>query len=468
MFENEHLFVRFRTLSLLRIHPNIMSKAQRILVVDDDADVVTSLRLLLKRHYHEVATETNVVNLHHRITTESFDLVLLDMNFKKGLNDGNEGLFWLNRVREYAPNTAVVMMTAYGEVNLAVEAMKRGANDFILKPWTNDQLVAVLQRAIEATKGKKRTASKGIGTALIGESDALLAALSTADKVAATNANVLVLGENGTGKDLLAARLHKKSDRAAKPLIKVDLGALSESLFESELFGHVRGAFTDAKADKPGRFEAAHGGTLFLDEIGNLSTALQAKLLTALQNRQVTRLGSHQPISVDVRLICATNQPLYEQVDAGTFRQDLLYRINTVEISMPPLRVRGQDILLLADHFLRTFAEEYSRSVTGFSPEARTELQRHPWPGNVRELRHSIERAVILSEQPIITADDLQLRASANSDVSGAFNTLNLMEMEQSLIKKAIEDAGGNISHAAKALGITRTALYRRMEKYGL
>lgn len=439
----------------------------KVLVIDDDADVLTSMHLLLKRHISSVETEKRSVNIANRINTEQYDLIFLDMNFKKGLNDGNEGLFWLSEIAKVQERASVVAMTAYGDVDIAVEAMKRGASDFLLKPWDNKRILSLCEKLAKPKNKKACTAKPQDAPAIIGQSESLKDLLATVEKIAQTDANVLILGENGTGKDLIASHLHKHSLRKNKDLIKVDLGALNDNLFESELFGHVKGAYTDAHADKAGRFEIAHGSSLFLDEIGNLGPALQAKLLTVLQNRRFSRLGSSDEIAVDIRLISATNMPLYKMVEEGSFRQDLLYRLNTVELTIPALRDRKGDIPILAQHFLESFAAKYNRDIEGFEASAIKKLEQHLWPGNVRELQHSIERAVILADSSIIGPNDLNLVASQQKKQEPSF-TLNLLEMEKKLIQQAVEENQGNISKAAKELGITRNALYRRLEKHGL
>ena len=445
-----------------------MPKDAQILLIDDDADVLTSMHLLLKRLYTKVETEKNSVNISHRINTNTYDLVFLDMNFKKGLNDGNEGLFWLNEIKKVNPNTKVVAMTAYGDVDLAVEAMKRGASDFILKPWDNARILALADKLTNKKRVAAETSNRRESVTLIGSSETMKQLCATVEKIAKTDANVLILGENGTGKDVIAKLLHQQSKRSDKELVKVDLGALNDNLFESELFGHVKGAFTDAHADKVGRFEKANGSSLFLDEIGNLGPSLQAKMLTVLQNRRFAKLGTSEEISVNIRLICATNMPLYKMVDEGSFRQDLLYRINTVELTIPPLRNRPEDIEELANYFLQRFIEQYDRPITCFDKFALDKLKKHSWPGNVRELEHSIERAVILCEGEQIMSNDLNLVAAGKQKETTEEFGLNLLDMERKLIEKAVDENEGNISKAAKELGITRNALYRRLEKHGL
>ncbi len=460
-------------------------KTGRILVVDDKRDVLTALRLLLKEHVAEVHTARNPAVIPTLLQEETYDMILLDMNFTQDASSGREGFEWLGRILAIDPAAVVVMITAYGDVGKAVRAMKEGAADFIVKPWNDADLVASVQAAskLRRTRDAAREAAATAAPRrerpappeaafddIIGESPAMQQVFTTIEKVAGTDANVLILGENGTGKELVARAVHRRSKRAGGPFVSADLGALSESLFESELFGYVKGAFTGADEDRAGRFEAADGGTLFLDEIGNIPKALQAKLLTVLQRREVTRVGSVAPRRVDIRLVCATNQPIYEMTQSGAFRQDLLYRINTVEIPMPPLRERGDDILLLAEHYLAEYAAQYDAVAERLSPKAREKLKSYHWPGNVRELRHTVERAVIMSEGPEIQPSDFNfsapMHASATSDLP--LDTLNLDDIEQAAVRKALSKHGGNISRAANELGISRKALYRRIEKYGL
>ncbi len=445
-----------------------MAHSAKILLIDDDSDVLTSLHLLLKRRYSQVDKEKNSVNIHNRVSNESYDLVFLDMNFRKGLNDGNEGLYWMNQIKNLSPQTAIVAMTAYGDVHVAVEAMKRGAEDFVLKPWENERIINLAEKLLKGKKKKPKQNERPDKVEFIGGSEPVRQTLRTVEKIAPTQANVLILGENGTGKDLIAKRIHDQSSRKDQPFVKVDVGALTETLFESELFGHVKGAFTDAHADKQGRFELADKGTLFLDEIGNLGMAQQAKLLTVLQNRKITPLGTGEEKPVDIRLIAATNSPIYQEVEQGNFRQDLLYRLNTVELQLPALRTRKEDIPELSRFFLDKFSSKYSRSIQGLEDQALQKLIQHSWPGNVRELEHCLERAVILSESSMITALDLSFTAEKAKEAAQAFDNLNLQEMERKLILKAIDENQGNISKAAKELGITRTALYRRLDKYGI
>jgi DNA-binding NtrC family response regulator len=457
--------------------------------VDDKRDVLTALRLLLKNHVGEVHTARNPAVIPTLLEEHTYDMVLLDMNFTQDASSGREGFVWLNRILDIDPQAVVVMITAYGDVGKAVRAMKEGAADFIVKPWDDADLVASVRAAIKL-RHSRAAADRAAATRaqsgrqartkpqpeaafedIIGESRAMQEVFTTIEKVAGTDANVLILGENGTGKELVARAVHRRSTRADGTFVTADLGALSESLFESELFGHTKGAFTGAAADRAGRFEAANGGTLFLDEIGNIPMPLQAKLLTVLQRREVTRVGSVESTPIDIRLVCATNQPIYEMTQENAFRQDLLYRINTVEILLPPLRERGDDILLMARHFLREYADTYQTDTEELSAATQQKLKAYHWPGNVRELRHTVERAVIMSEAPVLQPDDFSFSAPMQapaSDREMGLDTLNLDDIEQAAVRKALSKHGGNISRAADELGISRKALYRRIEKYGL
>ena len=439
-----------------------------ILIIDDDADVLHSAQLLLRQHFARVDVEQDPSVINQVVSQQPYEVVLLDMNFRRGEHDGREGLYWLERILTINPRIQVILITAYGDVELAVEAMRQGAAHFLLKPWKNQQLLEVINTAL-ARRPKPTTAMALAPAAspMIGESPAMQSVYDLIDKVAPTEANVLILGENGTGKELIAQALHHQSARRTGPFVRVDLGAVAPSLLESELFGHVRGAFTDAHHDRSGPFEQARGGTLFLDEIGNLPLAQQAKLLTVLQSRTVRRVGGNENIPLDVRLLCATNRSLYDKDGSEGFREDLLYRINTVEIRLPPLRERVGDIPLLADHFLQHYARKYRKPIPALSPEARQQLERHPWPGNVRELQHAIERAVILNEAPTLSADAFTLDASlATQPATNPAQTLD--ENERNFIRQALQRHQGNITQTAQALGITRTALYRRLDKYGL
>lgn len=444
-----------------------------ILVIDDDIDVLTAVRLLLKTEVQQVVTEKNPENIPSLLTSGSFDLVLLDMNFNASINTGNEGLYWLKRIKELRPGIAVIMITAYGDIDLAVRSLKDGASDFIVKPWHNEKLLSTItdilkKKTQQASSGNYQPINKNYNPDLLGSSDAMLAIFAKIDKIAPTDANILILGENGTGKDLIAKAIYEKSLRNKQPYIKVDIGSLTETLFESELFGHKKGAFTDAKDDRIGRFEAANGGTLFLDEIGNISLQQQAKLLTALQNRQITRLGSNQSTPVDIRLICATNLPLNELANENRFRKDLIYRINTVEIIVPPLRQRKEDIALLIEHFAKIYATKYFKTDISFSAAAIQKLEQYHFPGNVRELQYIIERVIIMADSNVVEPDDLIFSPieSSNQNTSDENDETKLSTLEKNTILRVIEKNNGNITKAAKELGLTRTALYRRLSKY--
>jgi DNA-binding NtrC family response regulator len=448
-------------------------KNSSILVIDDDTDVLTAVRLLLKTETKEVITEKNPENLRTHISKTSFDVILLDMNFTSSINTGNEGLFWLKEIKKMRPDTAVIMITAYGDIDLAVRSLKEGAADFVIKPWHNEKLLITIKEALKrkenTTSGIQQGIDSVIGKELIGESEVMKEIFLKIEKIAPTDANILILGENGTGKDLIAKAIHQQSMRASKVFVKVDVGALTESIFESELFGHKKGAFTDAREDRPGRFESADKGTLFLDEIGNIPLHLQAKLLSVLQNRQVTRLGSNESISIDIRLICATNVSLSELANENRFRKDLIYRINTVEIIIPPLRKRGNDIILLAKHFSRIYSNKYLKPIPELAAGAIEKLLNYHYPGNVRELQYIIERAVIMADENLLEADDFifsPIETTLASDIEP--NEMKLSAVEKNTILKVIEKHNGNITKAAKELGLTRTALYRRISKYDI
>ncbi len=453
----------------------------KILIIDDNEDLLFAAKMLLKKHAKEVIIEKDPRRIPFLINNNSFDVILLDMNFREDTTSGKEGFYWLSQIKEIDPKAVVILITAFGDVEMAVQALKEGATDFILKPWQNEKLLATLHAAVklkqsynEVDKLQKKqkaleTDLKKPYTDIIGSSASMKNIFSIIDKVAQTDANVLILGENGTGKELIARAIHERSLRKNETFVGVDMGAITETLFESELFGHKKGAFTDAKDDRAGRFEVADQGTLFLDEIGNLSMPLQSKLLTVLQKREVTRIGTNKPIPVDIRLICATNMPVHEMVHDHTFRQDLLYRINTVEIFLPPLRERHDDIPTLANYFLKQYSQKYRKNFSGFTPSAMELLQRYPWPGNIRELQHAIERAIIMAEgDQLDSRDFFFLSAKPASEKVQTSVTLNLDDMERSTIQRAIDKNGGNISKAAKELGLTRASLYRRLEKYGL
>lgn len=448
-------------------------------MIDDDEDVLLAAKMLLKKYSYHVIIEKNPNKIPFLLNNDTYDVILLDMNFSKDTTSGKEGFEWLKQIKEKDANAVVIMITAFGDVEMAVRALKEGATDFILKPWQNEKLIATISTAIRLKKSynevdKLRKAKQMLEEQIsqpfrdiIGQSQAIKDVFLLIDKVAKTDANVLILGENGTGKELVARAIHQKSLRKDNSFVAVDMGAITETLFESELFGHKKGAFTDAREDRPGRFELANGGTLFLDEIGNLSMSLQSKLLTALQSRQITRVGSNQAMEVDIRLICATNMPLAQMVKEGKFRQDLLYRINTVEIQIPALYERVEDIPMLANHFMNYYSKKYRKEVLSISPEAITKLKKYAWPGNVRELQHALERAVIMADSPTLQESDFLFTRKGN-DTSSDPDTLKLDEVERAAVAKAIQLHNGNISKAADELGLTRASLYRRMEKYGI
>ncbi len=453
----------------------------RILVIDDDEDVLLAARLFLKHHASLVQTERDPNQLPTLLAQGTFDIILLDMNFTRDVSSGREGFFWLDRISHIDPSIIVILITAYGDVEMAVNAMKAGATDFVVKPWQNEKLLGTLSAAMMIRNSRReaehlRLQQQQLTTDIdkgfqgfVGRSGVMQEVFMTIRKVAGTEANVLILGENGTGKELVARELHRQSARADGVFISVDMGALSESLFESELFGHVKGAFTDAREDRAGRFEIASGGTLFLDEIGTLPLALQAKLLTVLQNREIVRVGSNRTLPVDIRLICATNSPVRELVSKRSFREDLLYRINTVEIHLPSLRERKEDISLLVGHFLSLYAQKYQRGGLRISPQTLRKLEQYSWPGNVRELQHAVERAVIMSDGDSLKPTDFFLSSASLRTGDGVMlEGLKLDEVEKTVIRKAIAKHDGNISKAAKELGLTRTALYRRLDKYGI
>ncbi|MDB5062962.1 MAG: sigma-54-dependent Fis family transcriptional regulator [Mucilaginibacter sp.] len=449
----------------------ILKKAT-VLIVDDDPDVLTAVKLLLKPETQEIITEKNPENLNSLLQRNQVDLVLLDMNFNSAINTGNEGIYWLRKIKEWKPNVSVVMITAYGDIDLAVRSLKEGANDFVVKPWHNEKLIDTIKDLLDKKEGIKTSKPlKGVSgqTSILGESEVMENIFHKVNKIAPTDANILILGENGTGKDLMAKAIHERSLRADKPFVKVDVGALTDSLFESELFGHKKGAYTDAREDRMGRFEEAEGGTLFLDEIGNISLQQQAKLLTVLQNRQVTRLGTNKAIDINIRLICATNVPLHELANENHFRKDLIYRINTVEINMPPLRKRNEDIVILARHFAKLYTSKYLKPTMDFELAALQKLKMYNYPGNVRELQYTIERAVIMADEHILRADDLifSILETPGESIINEDN-IQLSTLEKNAILRVIEKHSGNITRAAKELGLTRTALYRRLSKYDI
>ena len=444
----------------------MLLKDATILIIDDDKDVLTAVRLLLKNDVKEVVMERNPENIPALFYKKHFDIVLLDMNFNSALNTGNEGLYWLRKIKELKSAAAVIMITAYGDIDLAVNTLKEGAADFIVKPWHNQKLLDILNEILEK-RSANTPAHKLALNNILGESEAMENIFKKVEKVAPTDANILLLGENGTGKDLVAAVIQEESMRKNNPFVKVDVGSLTDSLFESELFGYRKGAFTDAREDRPGRFETANNGTLFLNEIGNISIHQQAKLLAVLQNREVIPLGSNTAIPIDIRLICATNCTIKDLGDETRFRKDLIYRINTVEITLPPLRERKGDIPLLANYFLQLYAGKYFKMHLSMSPAALQKMEQYHFPGNVRELQYCIERAVIMADENIIQPKDLFFSPIENSAEERLDpQDLKLSSIEKNTILKVIEKNNGNITKAAKELGLTRTALYRRLSKY--
>jgi len=448
-----------------------------ILIIDDDKDVLTTCRMVLKQVFSNIDIVSNPAFIPAILNDNTYDVIILDMNFKPGVTDGTEGLFWLKKILSLDSNASVLMNTAYGDIKIAVEAMKIGATDFIVKPWESEVFIATVQSAFNLSRSKKKVFqlestqkilsndSNKEFAEIISKSKSMKPIFSAIEKVSKTDANVIIFGENGTGKELIAREIHRKSNRANKPFINVDLGSLTESLFESELFGHTKGAFTDAKEDKSGRFEIASEGTLFLDEIGNLPPNLQSKLLSAIQNRVITRVGSNREIEIDIRLICATNRDLYSMIENGEFRQDLLYRINTVEINLPPLRSRSDDIPLLADYFLNKFCLKYNKRGLKIVSDGYIALKEYSWPGNIRELQHLIERAVIMSEEKYVTENDFALKKSGANYTT---NSLNIDELEKQAIVNALNKCNRNFSKASEELGFGRSTLYRKMKKYGI
>jgi len=460
---------------------NRPEKHGKILIVDDNEDLLKAARIYLKRHLKQIDIEKNPEAIPTLLKNENYDVILLDMNFTKDVSSGTEGFYWLDRILQIDPSSVVVLITAYGGVQMAVKAIKAGATDFVLKPWENEKLLATIyssmklrdsRNEIEDLKKKHRELNDKLNHQfhdLIGQSSSIRKVFETIERVADTDANMLILGENGTGKELVARAIHQSSSRNEKPFVSVDLGSISETLFESELFGHVKGAFTDARENREGRFATADKGTLFLDEIGNLSTPLQAKLLAALQNRSITPVGSNKLLRVDIRLICATNMPIYELVKENRFRQDLLYRINTIEIHLPSLRERIEDIPLLADHFLKSYSDKYKKNVHKLSDGALSRMTKYHWPGNIRELQHAMERAVIMSSSTILQPEDLMLTQSYDKEEDNVMlDQFDLEEVEKILIRKVLKKYNGNITQAASELGLTRSSLYRRLEKYGI
>lgn len=452
-----------------------MKNLGRLLIIDDNEDVLFALNLLLEPYAEKIKITTSPENVEYFINSFNPDIILLDMNFSKDAISGQEGYYWLERILKIDPDAIVILMTAYSDTDKAVKAIKSGAIDFISKPWEKERLLSTLSSAMklrnsrtEINSLKKQVAAMALekerNYEIIGESEAMLQIFDTIEKLSNTDANILILGENGTGKDLVARAIYRNSPRAHAGFIEIDVGSIPESLFESELFGYEKGAFTDARKEKAGRMEIASGGTLFLDEIGNISMPMQAKLLTAIEKRKISKLGSTKTIDIDVRLICATNTDLHKLVSKGEFRQDLLYRINTIEIHIPPLRERGEDILLLADFFLKRYAQKYQKDIKGLLKDAQKKLLQYSWPGNVRELQHTIERAVILSDTGFIRAENFLLQPVITKK-KNEHETLNLEEIEKEVIEKAMRRCNGNISQAAELLGISRYSLYRKIEK---
>jgi DNA-binding NtrC family response regulator len=454
----------------------------KVLIIDDDEDVLFAAKMLLKKHVKEVLIEKDPRKIPFLLNQGTYDVILLDMNFSQDTTSGKEGMHWLEQIKERDPQAVVILITAFGDVETAVEALKNGATDFVLKPWQNEKLLATIHSAaklkssynqVSKLQQEKQQLEESIDApfkSIIGESKALKNVFTIIDKVAHTDANVLILGENGTGKELIARALHKKSSRKDNSFVSVDMGALTDTLFESELFGHKKGAFTDAKTDRAGRFEIADKGTIFLDEIGNLGPSLQAKLLNVLQSRTVTRLGSNEAKPFDARLICATNEDIHNLVGKGDFRQDLLYRINTVEIHLPALRDRVEDIPLLAEHFISIYGSKYKKPVKSLDQSTIRLLQKYDWPGNIRELQHAIERAIIMTDNEALQPDDFFFLTSKGNvmEKHEMEDSFNLEDVERQTIQKAIKIHGGNISKAADELGLTRASLYRRLSKYDI
>mgnify|MGYP000944803902 FL=1 len=455
-----------------------VNKLGKILIVDDNEDVLFALNLLLEPYTEKIKVATTPDRIEHFMTTFHPDLILLDMNFSRDAISGQEGFESLKQILQIDPQAIVIFMTAYADTDKAVRAIKAGATDFIPKPWEKDKLLATLTSGMRLRQSQQEVSIlkeqvevlSGQNTSendIIGESSVMQEVFTTINKLSNTDANILILGENGTGKDVIARLIYRCSPRYGKPFVTIDLGSIPEQLFESELFGFEKGAFTDAKKSKAGRMEVATNGTLFLDEIGNLSLPMQSKLLTAIEKRQISRLGSTQTVPIDVRLICATNADIRQMVEDGNFRQDLLYRINTIEIHIPPLRKRGNDIILLADHFLDRYTRKYKKEIHGLTREAKNKLLKYAWPGNVRELQHTIERAVILGDGSMLKPENFLFHTTSKQKKEEEV-ILNLEQLERQAIEKALRISNGNISRAAEYLGITRFALYRKLEKLGL
>lgn len=450
----------------------MIKKQGTILIVDDNRNILTTVRMLLEPVFANIITIANPNSIPAKLREEHPDVVLLDMNFSSGINSGNEGLFWLREIKSLSPKTEVVLFTAYADIQLAVTGIKEGAADFIVKPFENEKMISTLTEARDKNKAADKAAGKlggknAQGMMYWGDSEVMTDLRHVVEKVAATDANILITGENGTGKEVLANEIHRLSARSGKKMLPVDMGAISETLFESELFGHVKGAFTDAKVDKPGKFELADGSTIFLDEIGNLSYSLQAKLLTALQRRSIVRVGGSIQIPVDVRLVCATNRNLQQMVNDGEFREDLLYRINTIHLKLPALRQRKADIVPLANRFLRQYGDIYNKTNLRFSDEAEKKLTSLPWYGNIRELQHAIEKAVILSDGGMISAEDIDGGNQTRRE-KPLEEVQTLDEMESRMIEKTIKECEGNLSVVAARLGISRQTLYNKIKRYGL
>lgn len=450
----------------------MIKKQGTILIVDDNRNILTTVRMLLEPVFANIITIANPNSIPAKLREEHPDVVLLDMNFSSGINSGNEGLFWLREIKSLSPKTEVVLFTAYADIQLAVTGIKEGAADFIVKPFDNGKMISTLTEARDKNKAADKAAGKlggknAQGMMYWGESEVMTDLRHVVEKVAATDANILITGENGTGKEVLANEIHRLSARSSKKMLPVDMGAISETLFESELFGHVKGAFTDAKVDKPGKFELADGSTIFLDEIGNLSYSLQAKLLTALQRRSIVRVGGSTQIPVDVRLVCATNRNLQQMVNDGEFREDLLYRINTIHLKLPALRQRKADIVPLANRFLHQYGDIYNKTNLRFSDEAEKKLTSLPWYGNIRELQHAIEKAVILSDGGMISAEDIDGGNQTRRE-KPLEEVQTLDEMESRMIEKTIKECEGNLSVVAARLGISRQTLYNKIKRYGL
>jgi len=458
-------------------------KAGKILIIDDNEDLLKAAKIFLKRHFGQVDTETNPGLLPILMVNEQYDVILLDMNFTRDVSSGQEGFYWLDRILELDSSAVVVLITAYGDVTTAVKAIKEGATDFVLKPWENEKLLATLNAALQLRQSKLEISQLRNQQQqflqdmdqkfkdIIGQSPAMMKVFETIDRVAGTDANVLILGENGTGKELVARAIHRNSRRHKEAFVGVDLGSITNTLFESELFGHKKGAFTDAREDRTGRFEQAHKGTLFLDEIGNLPLPLQAKLLATLQNREVTRVGTNKVLPVNIRLISATNMAIHNMVYDNSFRQDLLYRINTIEITLPPLRERLEDIMPLANHFIGIYAKKYNKDIRKAGEGLIKRMQKYTWPGNIRELQHSIERAVIMSNHSVLQPEDLFMQKQLppeKHEESINLDHYNIEDVEKILIRKALQKHNGHITRAAEELGLTRSSLYRRLERYGL